>query len=93
MTQNTRQAAEEMKAYCNQQADILKEEEEEAYQVETSSTYWPPQCQEEEPSPQFCGQSYSYLSHSQRQSIFKIEAQEEESSPIYDHSYSSPHQQ
>ena len=44
MTQNTRQAVKEMKAHRNQQVDILKEEEEEAYQEVPSSTYWPPQC-------------------------------------------------
>ena len=92
MTQITQQAVEEMKAHCKQQADILKEEEEKTYQEEPSSTFWPPQCQEEESFPQFYGQSYSCLSPSLRQSIFKIEAQEEEPSPIYDHSYSSPHQ-
>jgi hypothetical protein len=62
MTQNTRQAIEEMNAHHKQKGDILKEEEEEAYPEEPSSTYWPPQ------------------------------GREEESSPIYDHSYSSPHQ-
>ena len=45
------------------------------------------------PSSQFYGQSYSRLSSSLRQSIFKIEDQEEEPSPTYDHSYSYPHQQ
>jgi hypothetical protein len=80
-------------AYLKQEADIRKVEEEEAYQKEPSSTYWPPQCQEEEPSQQLYGQSYSCFSLSLRQSIFKIGAQEEESSPIYDHLYSFPHQQ
>jgi hypothetical protein len=92
MTQNPMQAVEEIKAHRKQQPDILKEEDEEAHQEEPSSTYWPPQCQEEEPSPQFYVQLYSCLSPNLRQSIFKIEAQEEEPSPIYDHSYSSPHQ-
>ena len=81
------------KAYLKQEADIRKVEEEEAYQKEPSFTYWPPQCQEEEPSQQLYGQSYSYISLSLKQSIFKIGAHEEESSSIYDHSYSSPHQQ
>jgi hypothetical protein len=43
-------------------------------------------------APQFHGQSYSYLSPSLRQSISKVEVQEEEPSSIYDHSYSYPHQ-
>jgi hypothetical protein len=30
------------KAYLKQEADICKVEEEEAYQKELSSTYWPP---------------------------------------------------
>jgi hypothetical protein len=79
-------------AHLKQEADIRKEEEE-AYQKEQSSTYWPPQCREEEPSPQLSGQSYSCLNLNLRQFIFKIGAQEEESSSIYDYSYSSPHQQ
>jgi hypothetical protein len=45
------------------------------------------------PSTQFYFQSYSCLNPSLRQSIFKIESQEEESSPIYDHSFSYPHRQ
>jgi hypothetical protein len=63
-----------IEAYLKQEADIYKVEEEEAYQKEPSSTYWPPQCQEEEPSPQLYDQSYSCLSLNLRQSIFKTGA-------------------
>ena len=57
MTQNTRQAVEEMKAHRNQQADILKEEKEEAQEEEPppiyDHSYSHPnqQYQEEPPSP------------------------------------------
>ena len=45
-------------------------------------------------SPQFYGQSYSFLSHIEaniqlQEYIAKLEAYQEEPSPIYDHSYSS----
>ena len=40
MSQNTQQFIEEMNAHHKQKGDILKEEEEEAYQKEPSSTYW-----------------------------------------------------
>jgi hypothetical protein len=39
------QVVEEMKAH-QKQVNILKEEEEEAYHEEQSSTNWHPQCQE-----------------------------------------------
>ena len=43
-----------IEAHLKQEADIRKEEEE-AYQKVQSSTYWAPQCREEEPSPQLYG--------------------------------------
>jgi hypothetical protein len=48
---------EEMKAHRKQQANILRRRRRRSIPKEPSSTYWPQQCKEEKPSPQFYGQS------------------------------------